>query len=186
MKAKGEIVERARARRPTSEGTPSRGRSGGRCADQAELTFEQSLAAELVETDRQRLQDIDDALARMEQGSYGICEGTGEPIGFDVCPPSLGPLYRLLSGATRSAPATATARPLTACGAPVPSPRSAGEGTRVRGRRLLEDHKFGSVVSSENQVLDTPDRRHPRRSRGPWRRSGPGGTGPSVSQSCSR
>jgi len=84
MKAKREIVERARARRPTSEGDPlERGAPVGDAADQAELTFEQSLAAELVETDRQRLQDIDDALARMEQGSYGICEGTGEPIGFD-------------------------------------------------------------------------------------------------------
>ena len=84
MKDKREIVERARARRPVSEGDPIElGAPIGDAADQAEVTFEQSLAAELVETDRHRLQEIDDALARLEQGTYGICEGTGEPIGFD-------------------------------------------------------------------------------------------------------
>jgi DnaK suppressor protein len=83
-KAKREIVERDGARRPIAEGDPiERGAPVGDAADQAEVTFEQSLAAELVETDRRRLQEIDDALARMEQGTYGICEGTSEPIGFD-------------------------------------------------------------------------------------------------------
>jgi len=84
MKAKHDIVERERQRRPISNGDPiEQGAPVGDAADQAELTFEQSLAAELVEADRSRLKDIDDALARMEQGSYGVCEGTREPIGFE-------------------------------------------------------------------------------------------------------
>jgi DnaK suppressor protein len=84
MKAKREIFERTHAHRPISEGDPIElGAPVGDAADQAEVTFEQSLAAELVETDRRRLQEIDDALTRMEQGTYGVCEGTGEPIGFD-------------------------------------------------------------------------------------------------------
>jgi DnaK suppressor protein len=84
MKAKREIFERTRAHRPVSEGDPIElGVPIGDAADQAEVTFEQSLAAELAESDRRRVQEIDDALARMEQGTYGICDGTGEPIGFE-------------------------------------------------------------------------------------------------------
>jgi DnaK suppressor protein len=84
MKARKEIFERARRRRPVSEGDPlEQGAAAGDAADRAEVTFEQSLAAELVDGDRRRLQEIDDALARLERGSYGVCQGTGEPIGFD-------------------------------------------------------------------------------------------------------
>ena len=51
-------------------------------ADRA--TFETDRALELRARDRQRklISKIDAALARLEEGSYGYCEETGEPIGL--------------------------------------------------------------------------------------------------------
>jgi RNA polymerase-binding protein DksA len=33
-----------------------------------------------MDGERKLLREIDDALERIEQGTYGICEGTGKPI----------------------------------------------------------------------------------------------------------
>jgi DnaK suppressor protein len=51
-------------------------------ADRA--TIEEEHALELRTRDRERklLKKIDQALARIEDGSYGYCEETGEPIGI--------------------------------------------------------------------------------------------------------
>ncbi|MGE3142980.1 MAG: RNA polymerase-binding protein DksA [Hyphomonadaceae bacterium] len=51
-------------------------------ADRA--TSETDRALELKTRDRQRklISKIDDALRRIEDGSYGYCEDTGEPIGL--------------------------------------------------------------------------------------------------------
>jgi DnaK suppressor protein len=35
----------------------------------------------LVEKDRQLLREINQALAKIQDGRFGICEGTGKPIG---------------------------------------------------------------------------------------------------------
>jgi DnaK suppressor protein len=51
--------------------------------DAAELAREQGDAAEQSERFRTRLREIDDALARIDAGSYGISERSGQPIGFD-------------------------------------------------------------------------------------------------------
>jgi DnaK suppressor protein len=81
--ARRQLLERTRQRRPRSDGDPlAQGEPTGDPADQAELTFEQSVTVELNEADRRRLREIADALTRMDEGRYGICEGTGEPIGF--------------------------------------------------------------------------------------------------------
>ncbi|HTQ73936.1 MAG TPA: RNA polymerase-binding protein DksA [Burkholderiales bacterium] len=50
--------------------------------DQA--TIEEEYALELRARDRERklLKKIDEALRRIEEGSYGYCEETGEPIGL--------------------------------------------------------------------------------------------------------
>ncbi len=50
-------------------------------ADHGSDNFEQDFTLSLVETERKELVDIDQALERIEQRSYGICEGSGEPIG---------------------------------------------------------------------------------------------------------
>ena len=50
-------------------------------ADVGTDNYEHEFTLGLIETDRQVLRDIDLALEKMRGGKYGICEGTGEPIG---------------------------------------------------------------------------------------------------------
>jgi RNA polymerase-binding protein DksA len=49
-------------------------------ADHGSDNFDQDFTLSLVESERKELIEIDRALGRIEQGTYGICEGTGEPI----------------------------------------------------------------------------------------------------------
>ena len=54
--------------------------SSVKAADVATEMFEQELALGLAQHVRTHLVDIDDALARIEAGEYGLCEDCGEPI----------------------------------------------------------------------------------------------------------
>ncbi len=49
-------------------------------ADLGTDNYEQEFALGLMDSERKLLQEIDDAMQRIEQGTYGICEGTGKPI----------------------------------------------------------------------------------------------------------
>lgn len=49
-------------------------------ADQGTDAYEQEFTLTLVEKDRQLLRDVNDALAKIQNGTYGICEGTALPI----------------------------------------------------------------------------------------------------------
>lgn len=49
-------------------------------ADMGTDNYEQEFTLGLVEKDRQLLREINSALAKIQNGSYGICEGTGKPI----------------------------------------------------------------------------------------------------------
>lgn len=49
-------------------------------ADQGTDAYEQEFTLHLVEKDRGLLRELNDALAKIHNGSYGICEGTGLPI----------------------------------------------------------------------------------------------------------
>src|SRR5207249_833150 len=66
------------------------GGAGSDAADVATEMFEQELALGLAQHVRTHLVDIDDALARIEAGEYGLCEDCGEPI----VPERLRPLPR--------------------------------------------------------------------------------------------
>lgn len=48
--------------------------------DQAAAMIDQNLTFRLLDRDRKLLQEIDHALAKIDTGDYGYCEGTGEPI----------------------------------------------------------------------------------------------------------
>jgi RNA polymerase-binding protein DksA len=50
-------------------------------ADMGSDNYEQEFTLRLVDKDRQLLREINHALAKIRDGSYGICEGTGKPIG---------------------------------------------------------------------------------------------------------
>ena len=49
-------------------------------ADMGTDNYEQEFTLGLVEKDRQLLREINRALAKIQDGTYGICEGTGKPI----------------------------------------------------------------------------------------------------------
>ncbi|NTV52993.1 MAG: RNA polymerase-binding protein DksA [Candidatus Firestonebacteria bacterium] len=49
-------------------------------ADAASDYYERELAWGLSETERMRLQEVEDALERIDGGSYGNCEGCGAQI----------------------------------------------------------------------------------------------------------
>lgn len=49
-------------------------------ADLGTDNFEQEFSLELMDGERRLLVEIDDALNRIQNGTYGICEGTGKPI----------------------------------------------------------------------------------------------------------
>lgn len=51
-------------------------------ADRATLEEEHALELRTRDRERKLLKKIDGALARIEDGSYGFCEETGEPIGI--------------------------------------------------------------------------------------------------------
>lgn len=49
-------------------------------ADVGTDNYEQEFALGLMDSERKLLREIDDALERVERGTYGICEGTGRSI----------------------------------------------------------------------------------------------------------
>ena len=50
--------------------------------DLAQRATEQNYLLRLADKQRKLLGQIQSALEKMENGEYGVCEGTGEPIGF--------------------------------------------------------------------------------------------------------
>jgi len=49
-------------------------------ADLGTDNYEQEFVLGLMDSERKLIREIDDALQRMEEGTYGVCEGTGKPI----------------------------------------------------------------------------------------------------------
>lgn len=49
-------------------------------ADLGTDNYEQEFALGLMDSERKLLREIDEALVRIEEGTYGVCEGTGKPI----------------------------------------------------------------------------------------------------------
>jgi DnaK suppressor protein len=46
----------------------------------ATIAFERAQVEALIDQSREQLLELDDALARLERGGYGICEACGQPI----------------------------------------------------------------------------------------------------------
>lgn len=70
----------------TMESQALRGQSGAlsnmpqHMAEQGSEAYDQSLSLDLAAADRKLIREIDDALGRIADGTYGICELTGKPI----------------------------------------------------------------------------------------------------------
>ncbi len=50
--------------------------------DEAANIYNKQILLTLNENERMRLKDVDESLDRIENGTYGICEECGEPIGL--------------------------------------------------------------------------------------------------------
>jgi DnaK suppressor protein len=74
------LTERLASRRRTLATPAEREAEEG---DWAMATVNQSLLARLVDRDAKLLDEIDRALLKMATGQYGLCEQSGDPIGFD-------------------------------------------------------------------------------------------------------
>jgi RNA polymerase-binding protein DksA len=67
------IVASVAAESPDDEHDPSGSTTG----------FERQRVAALLDHARRRLTELDDALARVDGGTFGICDECGEPIGAE-------------------------------------------------------------------------------------------------------
>ena len=74
-----ELLEDLKTRRAGSAQSESR---QGDEADQASEDAEVALETRLMDRDAKLLREVERALEKVKTGTYGLCEGTDEPIGY--------------------------------------------------------------------------------------------------------
>jgi DnaK suppressor protein len=79
LRKRGEILSASTGTRPLPASMDVNSRQGD-LADQASGNNEVHIQLKLKQTDAKILQAIEEALFRMEKGTYGICRDCGEPI----------------------------------------------------------------------------------------------------------
>src|SRR6478672_2210282 len=79
LKKRGEILSTTTGSRPLPASADVNSRQGD-LADQASGNNEVHIQLKLKQTDAKILQAIEEALGRIEKGTYGVCRDCGEPI----------------------------------------------------------------------------------------------------------
>ena len=79
LRKRGEILAASTGTRPLPASMDVNSRQGD-LADQASGNNEVHIQLKLKQTDAKILQAIEEALFRMEKGTYGICRDCGDPI----------------------------------------------------------------------------------------------------------
>jgi RNA polymerase-binding transcription factor len=79
LRKRGEILAASTGTRPLPASIDVNSRQGD-LADQASGNNEVHIQLKLKQTDAKILQAIEEALYRMERGTYGICRDCGDPI----------------------------------------------------------------------------------------------------------
>jgi DnaK suppressor protein len=79
LRKRGEILSASTGTRPLPASMDVNSRQGD-LADQASGNNEVHIQLKLKQTDAKILQAIEEALYRMEKGTYGICRDCGDPI----------------------------------------------------------------------------------------------------------
>jgi DnaK suppressor protein len=80
IRKRGEILAAGGGVKPLQETMSDVNSRQGDLADQASGNNEVHIQLKLKQTDAKILQAIEDALHRIEQGTYGVCRDCGEPI----------------------------------------------------------------------------------------------------------
>ncbi len=80
LEAKAEVLNRVRKTEEYGRDEDSNGGEAMDLLDQASKTYTKEFLFSLSNADRKLLQEIDAALERIDEGTYGICQKTGEPI----------------------------------------------------------------------------------------------------------
>lgn len=73
-----ELMERLKIRRPSAALEQIPGDEADQAADDAEV----SLETRLLDRDAKLLREVERALAKVNDETFGLCEGTDEPIGY--------------------------------------------------------------------------------------------------------
>ncbi len=71
------LVQAGKLAREATEGTPS---YSMHMADAGTDSFDRDFALSMLSSDQDALYEIEEAIKRIENGTYGVCELTGEPI----------------------------------------------------------------------------------------------------------
>ena len=79
LKKRSEILATSTGTRPLPAAADVNSRQGD-LADQASGNNEVHIQLKLKQTDAKILQAIEEALVRMDKGTYGVCRDCGEPI----------------------------------------------------------------------------------------------------------
>jgi len=75
---RAELVTKLKTRRPSTATEQIPGDEADQAADDAEM----SLETRLMDRDAKLLREVERALEKVNNKSYGLCEGTDEPIGY--------------------------------------------------------------------------------------------------------
>jgi len=73
-----ELVNKLKSRRPSAASEQVPGDEADQAADDAEV----SLETRLLDRDAKLLREVERALEKVQDQTYGLCEGTEEPIGY--------------------------------------------------------------------------------------------------------
>lgn len=73
-----ELAMRLKSRRPSTASEQSPGDEADQAADDAGI----SLETRLMDRDAKLLREVERALEKVQDKTYGLCEGTDEPIGY--------------------------------------------------------------------------------------------------------
>jgi DnaK suppressor protein len=73
-----ELTMRLKSRRPSTASEQSPGDEADQASDDAEI----SLETRLMDRDAKLLREVERALEKVHDNTYGLCEGTDEPIGY--------------------------------------------------------------------------------------------------------
>jgi len=73
-----ELVSRLKSRRPGAASEQVPGDEADQAADDAEVSME----TRLLDRDAKLLREVERALEKVQDHTYGLCEGTDEPIGY--------------------------------------------------------------------------------------------------------